>query len=321
MLIVGKLQIKLGGFKAVRKATLWVLGGAACVITIIVTGGFGAIPILSKALIGGTIFSVIMAGKHATEASYCFKGKFDIVQLEYTPFAIFSNKIPIFDINFFNPNTIDAKIVPVRDQLEDVVEKNNREVEENSLEEALLNDDATYNATSNRAACIADWYLRAKFCGEFSRKLEDGEYDLVENMQCDFEITPEDKENIEIIGRWIENGLVSFRAPESFSNSFSEGYKKADKLESQIETAIKGEKNWEMRLKRICSNIALAYEFYCVANNERSSVLIVDKEAVEYPAILSYTAYIFKNNDVSGSTIYSYGRNDWRWYHFLSRQC
>ena len=32
-------------------------------------------------------------------------GEFDLPMISYTPFAIFSNTIPIFDINFFSPNT------------------------------------------------------------------------------------------------------------------------------------------------------------------------------------------------------------------------
>ena len=32
------------------------------------------------------------------------KGEFDLPMIAYTPYAIFSNSIPVFDINFFSPN-------------------------------------------------------------------------------------------------------------------------------------------------------------------------------------------------------------------------
>ena len=51
------------------------------------------------------------------EAAASFSGDFDIPQLAYSPFAIFANKVPMFDINFFNPKTIDSKITPIQDQL------------------------------------------------------------------------------------------------------------------------------------------------------------------------------------------------------------
>lgn len=53
-------------------------------------------------MLGGTA-SVVWGVDDTVEA---LKGEFDLPMIAYTPFAIFSNTIPVFDINFFKPNDV-----------------------------------------------------------------------------------------------------------------------------------------------------------------------------------------------------------------------
>lgn len=72
---------------------------------------------ISRVAFGGAIATLVIAGTRVYDAVLCFKGPFDIVQIEYTPFAIFSNRVPMFDINFFNPKTINTRVVPIKEQI------------------------------------------------------------------------------------------------------------------------------------------------------------------------------------------------------------
>lgn len=49
--------------------------------------------------VGGTILVV----KGSSSIAEALKGEFDLPQIRYTPYEIFSNQIPIFDVNFINP--------------------------------------------------------------------------------------------------------------------------------------------------------------------------------------------------------------------------
>lgn len=50
----------------------------------------------------GGALSVVWGAKDTAEG---LSGEFDLPMIAYTPYAIFSNSIPVFDINFFSPNT------------------------------------------------------------------------------------------------------------------------------------------------------------------------------------------------------------------------
>lgn len=80
--------------------------------------GFTALPKMAKVIwTGGTTITAVVAGRNIQSAILDFKGEFEIVQIEYTPFAIFSNKVPMFDVNFFNPKTINPEIYNFKQQL------------------------------------------------------------------------------------------------------------------------------------------------------------------------------------------------------------
>lgn len=66
--------------------------GGVCIAT-----GVGA-P-LGAMMIGGV--ACVVATMDTAEK---LQGEFGLPMIMYTPYAIFSNNIPIFDINFFSPN-------------------------------------------------------------------------------------------------------------------------------------------------------------------------------------------------------------------------
>lgn len=58
------------------------------------------------ALVGGVAIGALAIGGIAYSTNELvdgIKGEFDLPTIIYTPYTIFSNKVPLFDINFFNP--------------------------------------------------------------------------------------------------------------------------------------------------------------------------------------------------------------------------
>lgn len=278
----GELKDKSGFLKNLLKGTLWVAGGAALVTITILTGGLGAIPILSTAMVTGAVVSFVMAGKTVISAISNFKGEFDIVQIEYTPFAIFSNKVPMFDINFFNPKTINSKITPVKEQLENY--KESTEVEK-EIEEIVRVD--TANDILNRGACIADWSTRIMYTYPY----DDMPVDTVEGISLvELPTSPEAKENIDIIGRWLENGLL---VTSKYNNNL-ENYKK-----TYYKDCFNMNSGWVEKL------IQLAWISYTDCGNYPEANGHTDGTEIEYIMRFVYSGEIFWVSTGMESTVLS----------------
>lgn len=86
------------------------VGAVAPVAGALTTSGLGA-AVSAAAVHGGTILGGVLAtggavGMVVVSADKFIddlKGEFDLPTIIYTPYTIFSNKVPLFDINFFNP--------------------------------------------------------------------------------------------------------------------------------------------------------------------------------------------------------------------------
>lgn len=196
-------KIQSGFWKAIGKATLYVVGGAALIGLAVLTGGtavVAALPFLTTVMVAGGTVGIIFGAVEVMEAIACFEGKFDIVQIEYTPFAIFSNKVPMFDINFFNPKTINSKITPVKEQLD---KYKDGAIIENQNQGII--DSEEFSDILNRGACVADWsaQLIYKDLSSFD--------DATDISEWAKSITPssnEAQQNAEIIAKWLENGVI-----------------------------------------------------------------------------------------------------------------
>ena len=82
--------------------------GASVVATI-----FSVAAAAAKPLIIGGVLTYLGASAVITGLS----GEYELPTIQYTPFAIFSNKIPLFDINFFNPDIDNYNIEKAKEEI------------------------------------------------------------------------------------------------------------------------------------------------------------------------------------------------------------
>ena len=89
-----------------------------------IAGGLSALGVVG----GGAVAAIVGGGATYLGANAVIdglKGEFDLPVIQYTPFAIFSNQIAIFDINFFNPNSYFERIENTINTLEKTDEGRN----------------------------------------------------------------------------------------------------------------------------------------------------------------------------------------------------
>lgn len=84
--------------------------GAAAPVVGAASAGFMAMATAAVGVGGTLVGGVCVAVGASVGVAYCtnkliddLKGEFDLPTIIYTPYTIFSNKIPLFDVNFFNP--------------------------------------------------------------------------------------------------------------------------------------------------------------------------------------------------------------------------
>ena len=138
------------------------------------------------------------------EAIEDFKGEFDIPTIVYTPFAIFSGLVPLFDINFFNPNTDSVAVLNIADcfdgnQKIETIEENSQtarpELEEYMNEE--LED--YYEGGKYQQLLVSMAYI-----GSWSCSVICGDNKPIGSLST------EEKKCLDIIRKWLENGVLCF---------------------------------------------------------------------------------------------------------------
>lgn len=72
----------------------------------------GATAIGASLILGGS--GVAIFASNSAELLNKLVGNFELPMIWYTPYAIFSNSVPIFDINFFSPNEVENKFIKIK---------------------------------------------------------------------------------------------------------------------------------------------------------------------------------------------------------------
>ena len=124
----------------------------------------------------------------------------------YTPFAIFSGIVPLFDINFFNPSTEGTQVVNIADLL---ASNSLGTVTNGKSEFGETQEDVDARILYNKVAMVADWGVSFTYYYEYLN--ESGEaksYENGDNVNANFI-----KERIK---NWVSKGVLYFR-PEWFN--------------------------------------------------------------------------------------------------------
>ncbi len=212
----------------------WATGAATSTMAAIVGAFQGAITSGEVGTLLGCVIVGGVAGAGAThfknEAVEDFKGEFDIPTIVYTPFAIFSGLVPLFDVNFFNPNTGSVQVLNVADcisggnkiqAIEDKAKDPRKELEESMNVEV---DPSQYGG-KYQELIIDMSYIASWSCYVVAASNNDSLEDLT---------MPEQQQCLNIVTNWLENGVLCF----NFDPNSNQDLKNASSLPVVIEGVI-----------------------------------------------------------------------------------
>lgn len=126
--------------------------GIVVAVTIVVAGIIAVVASGGTALaIAGSVLTVLKAGAIAGVITFCISSyvtnavlpeDFVLPQIKLSPYEIFANQIPLFDVDFFNPmeNEVKTEIIsPEKIELGDPIDLNYKIKEENKKKYAVFN--------------------------------------------------------------------------------------------------------------------------------------------------------------------------------------
>lgn len=202
--IVVLKEVIIAALPAIKASlsTAGLVGTVMTLSTVLPAGAAGTL-IGSLAVAGAASAGAIYLGVGAAKD---FRGEFDIPTIVYTPFAIFSGIIPLFDINFFNPSTELTKVVNSADLFASV----GLATVENDLEQNEIGDEGvdTIDTTIDNAengnlfnyvAVLASW--GASFTYYYDWLEQNGYSSYEESVDIDDSVK-------DTINKWIEGGVL-----------------------------------------------------------------------------------------------------------------